>query len=63
MGNRAAVQLHRGEAERGLGDLVGQRRELAEGEAQQELSNHCSRRGCTEPFAEGLGAELLTQNV
>lgn len=72
LGNRAAVQqlLHRGEAEHGPGDLVGQRRDRisrgrekhSRGSVTTVVNGSCSR-ACTEPFAEGLRAELLTQNV
>lgn len=61
-GNRAA--------EHGLGDLVGQGRDrISRGKGMHRKSSvttavdgFCSR-GCTEPFAEGLRAELFTQNV
>lgn len=73
MGKRAAVWqlLHRGEAEHGPGDLVGQRRDrISRGREKHSRSSvttvadgSCSH-GCTEPFAaEDLRAELVTWNV
>lgn len=72
LGNRAAVRqlLHRGEAEHGPGDLVGQRKDrISRGREKHSRSSvttvadgSCSC-SCTETFAEGLRAELLTRNV